>query len=141
MPTDLTGKILLGTHYSYGLWIPIKNKVTNLNIFSTAHSVDVMRQNTKGGECIEDGDYLAWKDMDWTLQGQTVLETVDAEAPCLGEPVVDVFLAFVDQKSCMQLCENIGSRAPSITTIEEWLALKKFFQRYQVAHFWVATCN
>ena len=138
IPTDLTGKIVLGAHSLNGLWYPTKNKVTNLNIFSTAHSVEVMRQNTGGGKCIEDGDYLAWKDMEWTLHGQAVIETIDAEEPCLGEPVVDVFPAWMDQNSCLQLCENLGSRAPSIITIADWLALKRFFQRYEVLFFWVA---
>ena len=49
IPTDLSGKIVLGAHELYGRWIPTKNKMTNLNIFSTAHSVEVMRQNTVGG--------------------------------------------------------------------------------------------
>ena len=98
----------------YGASRPAMNKVTNLNIFSTAHSVEVMRQNTQGGMCIEDGDYLAWKDMEWTLHGQAVIETVDAEQPCVGQPFVDVYPAEMDQQSCMYLCENLGSRAPSI---------------------------
>ena len=59
--------------------------MTNLNIFSTAHSVEVMRENTQGGNCIEDGDYLAWNDMTWTLHGQAGFETVDAEEPCMED--------------------------------------------------------
>ena len=38
-----------------------------------------MRQETEAGKCIGDGDYLAWKDMEWNLHGGAVLETVDAE--------------------------------------------------------------
>ena len=49
IPTDLSGKIVLGGRKFRGHWVPSKNKVTNLNIFSTAHSVEVMRQNTVGG--------------------------------------------------------------------------------------------
>ena len=91
-----------------------------------------------GGGCIEDGHYLAWKDMEWTLYGQSVIETVAAEEPCLGEPMVDVFPALIDQNSSMQLCENLGGRAPSINSSKDWLALKKFFQRYfKVFFIWV----
>ena len=78
-----------------------------------------MRSNTKEKTCIEDGDYLAWKDMKWTLHGRVVTETVDAEEPCLGEPDVVIFPASMNQVSCMQLCENMGSRAPSLRTVED----------------------
>ena len=39
IPTDLGGKIVLGGRQFAvpGGWMPSKNKVTNLNIFSTAH--------------------------------------------------------------------------------------------------------
>ena len=70
--------------------VPIGNMVTNLNIFSTAHTVEWMRQNTVGGTCMKDGDYLAWQQMNWTLHGQAMIETVDAQEACIGEPVVDI---------------------------------------------------
>ena len=140
MSTDLSGKLFLGVHQMYGASRPAMNKVTNLNIFSTAHSVEVMRQNTQGGMCIEDGDYLAWKDMEWTLHGQAVIETVDAEQPCVGQPFVDVYPAEMDQQSCMYLCENLGSRAPSIMEVEEWKTLHDFLKQYRGGFpmLWVA---
>merc|ERR1712240_383395 len=58
-PTDLSGKLVIGSYSTGGYWVAAKNKVTNVNIYSEAHSVEVMRQNTLGGECIEEGDYLA----------------------------------------------------------------------------------
>ena len=105
-----------------------------------------MRQNTKRDKCIADGDYLAWKEMEWTLHGHAVLETIDAEEPCIGEPLVDVYDASDDSngiqsmESCMQLCENLGTRAPSVTTVEEWTTLQSFFQRYKetITAIWVA---
>ena len=85
IPTDLIVKIVLGGREDKDLgWKPSNNKVTNLNIFSIAHSLEVMRENTKSGNCIEDGDYLAWKDMKWTLHGQAFFETVDLEETCIG---------------------------------------------------------
>ena len=39
MPSDLSGKLVLGAYYSAEYWIPAKNKVTNVNIYSTAHTV------------------------------------------------------------------------------------------------------
>ena len=143
---DLSGRIFFGAYQSNGNWIPVSNKVTNLNIFSTAHSAEVMRQNTKGGKCIEDGDYLAWKDMEWTLIGGAIIETVDMEEPCKEDPLVDVYDTksgperIQSMESCMQLCENLRSRSPSITTIEEWDIVYKFFKAYEnpVPDIWVA---
>ena len=144
--TDLSGRISLGAFQNNGFWVPVSHKVTNLNIFSSAHSVEVMRQNTKGGKCIEDGDYLAWKDMEWTLIGGAVIETVDIKEPCKEDPLVDVFDTqngperIQSMESCMQLCENLRSRTPSITTIEEWEIVDKFFKAYEnpVPGIWVA---
>ena len=142
--TDLSGKILLGTYQNWGKWIEVIHKVTNLNIFSTAHSVEVMRQNTKGGKCIEDGDYLAWNDMQWTLHGSAVIETVDVEETCQeNNPLVDVYDTksgpgrIQNMESCMQLCEKLKSRTPSITTIEEWNILKEFFLAYKKPIPWL----
>ena len=138
MPTDLSGKVVLGAYESMGRWPSARSKVTNLNVFSTAHSVEWMRKSTIGGECVEDGDYLAWKDMQWTLHGQAVIENVNAEDTCLGEPVVDVFHVKMDYISCVRLCENLGSRAFSIVTRENWLSVKNFFDRHNDFKVWIA---
>ena len=123
--TDLSGKLVLGVFRSRGGWNAVPNKVTNLNVFSTAHSVEVMEQNTQGEECIEDGDYLAWKDMQWTLYGEARIETVPIEEPCIGDPVFDIYdlqgepNSLQNPEGCINLCENLGSQAPSFATIEE----------------------
>ena len=39
IPLNLSGKIVLGGFNGIGRWTPAVNKVTNLNIFSTVHSV------------------------------------------------------------------------------------------------------
>ena len=85
-----------------------------------------------------DGDYLAWKDMNWTLHGEVVFETADLEETCIGKPEVVVFPALMNHLSCMRLCENLGSQSPSIITTKEWLSVKDFFQRYDALFIWVA---
>ena len=138
-PTDLSGKLVIGSYYSPGgHWRAAKNKVTNVNIYSEAHSVEAMRQNTLGGECSEEGDYLAWRDMKWTFYGEAVIDTINAEEPCLGDPDMIIFDGSMNHLKCMQLCENIGARAPSILTVEEWLRVKRFVGRYDGFVVWVA---
>ena len=141
MPKDLTGNVILGVLQIGKNLVPIGNMVTNVNIFSTAHTVEWMRQNTVGGTCMEDGDYLAWQQMNWTLHGQAVIETVDAQEACIGEPVVDITPAKMDFHSCVQLCENIGSRAWSITTSNAWMTLKKLLDRQEYFQFWAPIDN
>ena len=137
-PQNLSGKVVIGAYEMYGHWPSARNKVTNLNIFSKAHPVSWMRSTTLGGECVEDGDYLAWKDMQWTLHGQAAFERVDLEQTCMAEPVLDVFNVEMDQLSCKRLCENLGSRAPSVVTVNDWLIVKRFFERYDNFAIWVS---
>ena len=62
-----------------------------MNIFSSALSIERMKRMTGGESCVEEGDYLAWEDMEWILHGQARKETVDTEEPCKGEPYVDLY--------------------------------------------------
>ena len=98
MPIDLSKKIVLG---SSGIYVdPCANMVTNLNIFSAAHTLDDMRQKTDGEDCTDDGDYLAWSEMEWTLYGETVIDTVDDGEACHGEPSSIVYPASMGQSTC-----------------------------------------
>ena len=60
-------------------------KITNLNVFSSALPMEQIKRITEGEGCVEEGGYLAWKDMEWILHVQARLETVDKEEPYLKE--------------------------------------------------------
>ena len=63
---DLNTEIVLGSTPYGGFWLAPSHKVTNLNIFSSALSVEEMKSITGEEEgCIGEGDYLAWGDMEW----------------------------------------------------------------------------
>ena len=126
VPTDLTGRIILGAVLnSDGTWTTRSNKVTNLNIFSSALSVEKMQEYTGGGQCGEEGDYLSWDQMHWTLYGDAVIEEVDGDEPCEGEPPLNFYPApFHGMESCMQFCQNLGSRSPSVTDLQQWESLR-----------------
>ena len=127
-PTDLTGKIVLGAWQQSGSkkWTSrISNQVTNLNIFSTAITVGEMQQHTMGGKCTPDGDYLAWKDMQWNLRGQAVIETVDEKEPCMGHPFLNIYPnQYHSMESCSHFCQNLGSRSPPLVTLQQWTNLQ-----------------
>ena len=69
VPTNLSDKVVLGSYYLRG-WHPSSNKFTKLEIFSTALDVKTMMEYTKGEGCGDDGDYLSWDEMQWSLHGE-----------------------------------------------------------------------
>merc|ERR1712218_293213 len=116
-PKDLSKKLVLGAR-SYGgrIWVAPTHKVTNLNIFSSSLTVEEMKTMTGEEGCMKEGDYLAWQDMEWILHGQARIETVDQEELCRGEPYVDLYnTKFPGMDACMQHCENLGTRVPSVS--------------------------
>ena len=63
-PGDLNRMLVLGAKLYGGTWWATAQKVTNLDIFSSAFSIKKMKSMTKGASCAEEGDYLAWREMD-----------------------------------------------------------------------------
>ena len=130
IPKNLSGKLILGAQPYAGKWKSVSNKVTQLNIFSSSLSVEEMKSMTKDENCIKDGDYLAWESMEWILHGNAKIETVRITEPCEGAPLANFFhTPFPSWESCMHLCENLGSRAPSVTTLEDWVSLQTFLKQ------------
>ena len=125
-PKDLSNKVVLGARSYGGIWFQPSQKVTNLNIYSSFLSIERMKNMTKDESCVEEGDYLAWGDMEWILHGQARIETVDKEEPCKGEPYVDLYYTrFPGWDTCMHHCQNIGTRVPSVNSFQDWAALQR----------------
>ena len=81
-PRDLSKNIVLGALWFGGSWDTHSQKVTNLNIFSSTLTTDSMKSMTGGEGCADEGDYLAWGDMEWILHGQARMETIEKEEVC-----------------------------------------------------------
>ena len=129
LPKNLSGKLILGAVSYVGKWYSVSNKVTNLNIFSSFLSVEDMKSITQGKNCAKKGDYLVWEEMEWILHGKAKIETMNTNEPCEGRPFAHLFHApFPSWDSCMHLCENMGTRTPSVTTLEDWIHLKTFLR-------------
>ena len=80
------------------------------------------------GECGKDGDYFAWGNMAWTLTGSAELEVWQKEDIC-SEPAIHIFnTKFPSWDSCVQHCQKINSRIPSVATLDEWKILHRFFE-------------
>ena len=122
---NLGKKLVLGSRSYAGNWVAASHKDTNLNVFSSALPVEEMERMTGEEGCIEEGDYLAWGDMEWILHGQAKIETVDKEEPCKGEPYVNLYYTkFPSMDSCMHHCENLGTRVPSVAASRDWATLQ-----------------
>ena len=130
-PKDLSGKLILGATLYGGRWFSPSHKVTNLNIFSSVLSIEKMKSITGEEEgCIEEGDYLAWGDMEWILHGHAKIETLDKEEACKGEPNVNLYYTtFQTMDLCMRHCEKLGTKVPSITNSQDWAALQNSLKR------------
>ena len=131
-PTDLTGRITLGTVlWSTGGWETKNNKVTNLNVFSSALPLERMTAMTVAGgkECGAAGDYLSWQESEWVLHGDAMLEDVEAETPCSKEPGMMIYMAdFPGMASCMDHCRKLGERVPPVVTAEDWQVRQVFLE-------------
>ena len=51
-------------------WEISSNKLTKLEIFNSTLDVEKMKEYTKGEGCGDDGDYLSWNEMQWSLHGE-----------------------------------------------------------------------
>ena len=131
-PTNLTGRVLLGTYKHATGWTSPGTLVTNLNIFSSVLPLERMVRMTSGGgeECGEEGDYLAWGEAQWTLHGEAAMEEVESMEPCEEEQRLNYYSAkFSKMEACMLHCEKLGSRAPYIANITEWKTVQSFLAR------------
>ena len=129
-PKNLSKKVVLGARAYAGGWRPMSSKVTDLNIFSSALSVEKMVSMTSEGTCAEEGDYLAWRDMEWILHGQAKIEVMDQEESCKGDPYVTLFYTqFKNMEACSRHCAKLGSRMPVVTEWQDWVKLRDFLKK------------
>ena len=71
-PTNLTGKLFLDVNYN-----TIANHLaTNTQVWGRGLSVEEMVEVTAGASCGMEGDYLAWRDMEWKV-GETKYQELE----------------------------------------------------------------
>ena len=84
--------IRVGNRARSGVCVQYDNKVTGVNIFSSALSVRGMEKMTSemSEGCGKDGDYLAWDNIVWTLKGSAALADWQKDDIC-SEPMIHIF--------------------------------------------------
>ena len=143
-PKDLTGRLLLGCSTAGSGWYSYSSSVTNLAVFNSSLSLARMQRITAGGEkeCGEEGDYLAWPGSKWTLKGSARNLTIPRKEPCAVEKSFQIFPEKVpSMEYCMQLCQKLRGRAPSVGTEADWVdlneATKGVFNGSTAQGFWL----
>ena len=120
---------------SSGIIYEDPGQITNLNIFSSALTVEQMKSMTTPGEqeCGLEGDFLSWEksveEEQWTLHSKARWVDFDGgfEGPCRAEAKMNVFPMNEehDHSMCMKHCEKLGGRSPSVKTERQWENLLK----------------
>ena len=121
-PDDLS--LVLGRYPT--LSYEITGKTADLNIFSSALSVEGMQSMTMAGqrECGAPGDFLSWEKAEWALQSKAKIVEVERKTggPCRQESRFHVYTAtFENHYDCMHHCQKIaGGRSPPVSTLDDW---------------------
>ena len=107
-----------------GLYYNARGRVSDIQVHSTLLSADDMIHMTSNNNpnCITEGDYLKWEDMEWNITGEVIEGQSDLEELCESKVSTTVFLpvVFRQWETCMQTCPKMDkSRAPSIINQDE----------------------
>ena len=129
--------IVLGAWISHrsGNTYEDSGQTTNLNVFSSALTKEQMKsQTTAGGEeCGLAGDFLSWEksveEKQWTLHSKARWVDLDGglEGSCKAKATMSVFPmnGYHFHSDCMEHCEKLGGRSPSVGKEKEWGNLLK----------------
>ena len=102
-------------------------QISFVNMFSPALSKEQMAKLTDVNEeeCGAElsGNILSWEETKWTLHGEAKARKIDAsQGPCAKKSKVNIFTKTEGWKGfeCMEHCRKVGSRSPSVRTLEGW---------------------
>ena len=131
-PTNLN--MILGWS---GVGLESPGKLTDVNIFSTpiSNMTEFNELITVAGteNCGAAGDFLNWQETNWTLHSKArVIEINSTRGPCRRESKLIVFPMEDYQSYCMQHCEKLGGKSPSVRTFEEWQTLAEDIQHIKI---------
>ena len=132
-PKSLDDRLSIFKNYNSGIWYQSRQRLTNLNIYGSALTVDKMINLTHSENCSEEGDYLSWADAQWNVTGNVDQNsTVKKEDLCYSS-ISNIVLftdIFHNWEECMLFCEKFPStRSPSVASEKEFLAVMRAVER------------
>ena len=124
-PKSLEGRLGLFKSSYNGFWYQSRQRLTNLNVYSSGLTMVKLIGITAGENCADRGDYLAWRESQWNITGNINLESVVKEEDLCLRSTSNLVLftdLFYDWEECMLFCEKFPhTRAPSVATEKKFL--------------------
>ena len=108
-----------------------EGQLAKFNIFSSTLSVEKMKNMTNADNpaCEETGDFVGWNIKNWVLSGSggAVRELEFAERPCRRVSDMQIYHmeAMHTQAECMEHCQKLMGRSPSVRTKMDWKIIVK----------------
>ena len=132
-PKSLEGRLGLFKNYYNGFWYQSRQRLTNLNVYSSALTIDKMISITDGDDCAARGDYLSWRESQWNITGNIRQESVVKEEDLCLRSTSNIVLFtdfFYDWEECMLFCEKFpNTRAPSVASEKEFLDVMRAVEK------------
>ena len=92
-----------------GMWLNLRTRLTNLNVFTSALKIDKMISITAGESCAEEGDYLSWREAQWNVTGDIDQKSVVEKEDLCNRSTSNIVVfpgSFVDWEDCMLFCQK-----------------------------------
>ena len=132
-PKSLDGKLSLFKNFYSGFWYQSRQRLTNLNVYATALTIDKMIDLTDRENCSDEGDYLSWTESQWNVTGNIDQESVVKEEDICYRSTSTIVLftdIFLEWEECMFFCEKLpNTRAPSVATKKKFLDMIRAVDR------------
>ena len=135
-PKSLEGRLGLFKNFYSGFWLQSRQRLTNVNVYASALSVDKIKNLTDGENCAQEGDYLSWREAEWNLTGNVDQESIVKQADLCYHPTSNIVLfmdVFLDWEECMFFCEKLpNTRSPSVKSEKEFLDLMRTIKKITI---------
>ena len=135
-PKSLEGRLSLFKTFYSGFWFLSRQRLTNLNVYGSALTIDSMINSTAGESCDKEGDYLSWREAEWNVTGNIdVDEMVNKEDLCYHSPSKVVLFTdpFLEWEECMFFCEKLPyTRSPSVASNKEFLHVFRVLEKVMI---------
>ena len=140
LPSNLTGRIILGKWFFQDNWLQSLGPVSNLNIVGRKLTAGEMLAVTQGCQPLAgEGGLLSWRDMEWAHAGSVQVQEVQQEDLC-QRPAWFSLEAPVSWHACKASCHKfLQARMPSLPDqeksreIAEWFMERMFMQENTTA--------
>ena len=121
-PQTLERKIVYGDYTGWARVYQSESSLSNINVFSSKLTEADMIGITQRGDCTLEGDYLAWRKMEWSLFGNVTMEDTEQEM-CEKEARFNNMFVFTEEfhwDTCMYLCPKIrNGRVPGVANTSQ----------------------